>query len=168
MKSKISAPGGSTPDSFTQTFADHYADGSDNNCDSIREWDATDNVVWNKITPLADAQGLQCVYAILLPTGFTTFAIANALEITYKTIDASAYVEVKEVVDSAGVSIVAGFPAAAQNAAKSTITVTKAMLAAGTWTPDTVIYVLVEGRANTGTPFSTHTAMVGPVKANFA
>lgn len=156
---------------FTQTFADHYADGTNNNCDSIREWDNTDKVVYNKITALASGaplQSLQCIFAIQLPSSFTGWEASTALQITYKTIDSTPYVQVMSVVDSAGAEISAGFPAAAQNAAKSTLTVTAAMLSTGTWTPGTVVYVKVKGYGNTGTPFSTETAMIGPVKANFA
>lgn len=159
------------PASYSQAFGEFYADGTNNNCDSIREWDNTAKCLWHKITALASGsplQSLQVVFPISLPTGFTDFASSTAIEVSYQTSGTTAYVQVMGVIDSGGTLRGTGLPAAAQSAAKATLTVTKAMLAGGTWTPDTVVYAMVKGYGNTGTPFSTETAKIGLVKANFA
>jgi hypothetical protein len=169
----IAIAGTVKPASYTQPYGEFYADGTNNNCDSIREWDnsAGNKCLYHKITALASGsplQSLQAVYPVLLPTGFTAFASSTAIQVSYQTSGTTAYVQIMAVTDSTGTDISAGFPAAAQSAAKATLTVTAAMLSTGTWTADTVVYVKVKGYGNTGTPFSTETAKIGTVKANFA
>lgn len=146
--------------------SEHAADGTENNCDSIKESDPADNTIWSKITPKATDAGnphhLDAVYGISLPPGFSEFQ-TNAIAIEFKTTDA-ATVEVKKVVDSEGTAILSGFPAPAQSATKSTIQITKAMLTAGTFTPGTLIFLHVRGQSPTaGTPFTTQTAFIGSV-----
>jgi hypothetical protein len=143
-----------------------YADGGNNNCDVVREWDAADKVVWNKITPRATAvpqHHIDMVVPIELPAGFSDFQ-TTAFKITYKTIGAASWVQLMGILDSAGVEQVAGLPAAVQNVAKSVLNVLDSALT-GTFTAGTVIYLRIRGMSDVGTPFSANTAMIGLVEA---
>lgn len=142
-----------------------FADGGNNNCDVVREWDATDKVVWNKICPRATAvpqHHIDMVIPVTLPKGFTAFK-DPAFKITYKTAGASAWVELVKIIDSAGVEQTSGLPAAVQSAVKAVLNVPLASLT-GTFTEQTMVYLLVRGKADVGTPFTLQTAFVGPVE----
>jgi hypothetical protein len=144
---------------------EHFADGTLNNCDSIREWDATDKVIYNKVCARATSvpqHHLDILIPVKLQKGFTAFD-ATAFKITYKTIGTSAWVQLVKVIDSAGVEQTSGLPAAVQNAAKSVLNVLTSALT-GTFTAETMVYLLVRGMSDAGTPFSAEVAQIGPVE----
>lgn len=144
---------------------EHFADGTNNNCDSIKDWDNADKVIYSKITANATAvpkHHLDVIYPIALSSGFSRFQ-TNAFSVTFKTVGSSAFVSISRVVDSLGSEQSTGFPAATQSTTKSTFTITRSELT-GTFLPSTIIYIFVRGEGNTGTPFVTETCFIGPMQ----
>ncbi len=164
--SQGTAAGGLGADNLISASPDHFADGGNNDSDSIRDFDTADQEIWNKVTARATTvpkNHLDIIYPFLLPGGFGSFQ-SDAFKFNYKTIGLTAFLNVIQIIDSVGVVQVAGLPTALQNAAKTEQIILASALT-GTFTGGTVIYVVVEAEGDVGAPFTTETAQVGIMKA---
>lgn len=144
----------------------HFADGADNNCDSIRKFDLTDVTIYSEIEPKEAAQHLHVVHPITIPPANKAELRDPAFEVTFKTDGAEAKVRPDFLVDSDGTqhTINVTLVPAAQSATKSTINVPKAAVPGiAVLTPGSTIYLLVKGEGDL-----TETAFIGKVKANFS
>lgn len=144
----------------------HFADGGENNSDSIRKFHLADFTIYTEISPKEAGQHLHVVHPITIPSANKAEFRDPAFEVTFKTDGAGAWVRPDFLVDSDGTqhTIDGGMVPAAQSATKATINVPKAAIPGiAVLTPGSTIYLMVKGEGDL-----TETAFVGTVKAHLS
>ncbi len=131
---------------------DHHADGGNNNCDSITNFDVSDKMWFSEISPKATdspKHHLDVMVIFQIPGGYIRPDTGeDMLVIDYKT-TGNGGVEVVKIVDSDGTEQTSGFPARASSASLAQIAVPESSIT-GTFTPKSIVKVFIRGDGDSG------------------
>lgn len=159
----VAAGGGSTTQLISAEQGTPYGDGAGNDCDVDRFYDAANDIILNRIAPQQADQDFDIVYEADLPSTFDGWPATAAVELWNYVSDAvNAGVAIVEIIDTDGVSQVAGLPAREQNAALAITTINGADLT-GTYEASGRFRIRVKADGDAG-----DLAYIGPVRLTWA